>query len=101
MTREQLEMIQRDPEALIRYMSSQRFENFARYIKPDLEMTNFHKVYYEVLDRFAHGKIRKLIVSCPPQHGKSEGSSRLLPAFLLGLNPDLKVIIGSYNADTA
>ena len=29
------------------------------------------KVYYEVLDRFAHQKIRKLIVSMPPQHGKA------------------------------
>ena len=98
---EKIEYLKQNPELVVRYMASKRFTNFARYIKPQLEMTDFHKKYYDILDRFAHGKIRKLIVSCPPQHGKSEASSRLLPSFLLGLNPDLKIIIGSYNAEMA
>lgn len=101
MTSEQLSELKSNPELLIRYMSGRRFATFARYMKPQLEMTDFHKVYYEVLDRFAKGEIRKLIVSVPPQHGKSEGSSRMLPSYLLGRNPDLKIVIGSYNADTA
>ena len=83
---EELERIKSNPEMLIRYMATKRFINFARYIYPKLEITPFHRAYYEVLDKFAHGSIRKLIVSCPPQAGKSTGSSRLLPAFLLGLN---------------
>ena len=37
----------------------------------------------------------------PPQHGKSEGSSRKLPAFILGLNPDKKIAIGSYSTGFA
>lgn len=96
-----LEYIKQNPEMVVRYMASKRFTNFARYIKPHLEMTFFHKTYYEILDRFAHGKIRKLIVSVAPQSGKSEASSRLLPSFLLGLNPDLKIVICSYNAEMA
>ena len=44
--------------------------------------------YYTLLDKFAHGEIKKMIVQMPPQHGKSEGSSRKLPAFMLGLDPD-------------
>ena len=86
---------------VVRYMASKRFMNFARYIKPQLEMTDFHRTYYQVLDKFAKGEIRKLIISCPPQHGKSEASSRLLPAFMLGLDPEKKIVIGSYNADMA
>src|SRR5574344_2172907 len=101
MNRETLERIKSNPEDLVRYMATQRFATFARYIDPKLEMTNFHKVYYEVLDRFAHGKIKKLIISVSPQSGKSQGSSRFLPAFLLGMNLDLKILIGSYNADQA
>ena len=93
--------IKANPELVVRYMASKRLSNFARYMKPKMDMSPFHKVYYEVLDRFAHQEIKKLIVSIAPQHGKSEGSSRMLPAFLLGLNPDLKIIIGSYNADVA
>jgi predicted phage terminase large subunit-like protein len=74
---------------------------FARYMRHDLEVTNFQSVYYKVLDAFAKGRIKKLIISIPPQHGKSTGSSVFLPAFLLGRNPDLKVCIGSYSATMA
>lgn len=98
---ETLERIKSNPEMVVRYMASKRFINFARYIKPHLEMTDFHRKYYAVLDKFAHGEIRKLIVSCPPQHGKSEASSRLLPSFILGLDPNKKIVIGSYNAEMA
>lgn len=96
-----LAKIKDNPELLVRYVARDRFATFARYIKPELEMTNYHKVYYEILNRFAHKKISKLIVSMSPQSGKSEGSSRLLPAFLLGLNPNLKIVVGSYNTDQA
>lgn len=98
---EEIERIKQNPELVVRYMARKRLTNFARYLNPKLEMTPFHKVYYEVLDMFAHGKIKKLIVSCPPQSGKSEGSSRILPSFILGLDPDKKIVIGSYNAEMA
>ena len=58
-----LDYIKQNPELVVRYMASKRFVNFSRYIKPKLQMTDFHKKYYEVLDRFARGDIRKLIVS--------------------------------------
>lgn len=37
----------------------------------------------------------------PPQHGKSELTTRRLPAFLVGLNPDLRIAICSYSATIA
>ena len=37
----------------------------------------------------------------PPQHGKSTGSSWLLPAYLLGLNPSLRIVLASYNQTLA
>lgn len=37
----------------------------------------------------------------PPQHGKSVGASTLLPAYLLGRNPDLRIAIASYSASLA
>lgn len=59
--------------------------------------TDFHKTYYKVLDLFAKGKIKNLMITVPPQHGKSEGSTRQLPSFLLGRNPDLKIAVASYS----
>ncbi|GHT09111.1 terminase [Bacteroidia bacterium] len=38
------------------------------------------------------------MVFMPPQHGKSEGSTRRLPAFIVGKKPDTKVAIISYSA---
>ena len=87
--------------ALVRVAARRRLLNFSRYVRPTLDMQPFHRVYYELLDKFAHGEIRKLIIQMPPQHGKSEGSSRLLPAFILGLDPDKKICIGSYAATIA
>ena len=85
-----------DKHAAVLSVARRRFRNFARYIKLEIEIKPFHEAYYRVLDMFAHGLIKKLIIQIPPQHGKSEGSSRLLPAFMLGLNPDRKICIGSY-----
>lgn len=62
---------------------------------------NFHRQYYDQLTRFAMGEIKKLMVFMPPQHGKSEGSTRRLPAFLLGRNPDTRIAIVSYSAPKA
>jgi predicted phage terminase large subunit-like protein len=75
--------------------------DFTKYTMPTFEPASFHEVYYKVLDLFAQGIIKNLMVTMPPQHGKSEGSTRRLPAYLLGMNPDRKIAVGSYNASFA
>jgi predicted phage terminase large subunit-like protein len=84
----------------IRYIKS-KLIFFTKALMPSFEATWFHKKYYQALDDFAHGKIKKLMIFVPPQHGKSEGSTRRLPAYLLGLNPDIKVAIVCYNSTKA
>lgn len=74
---------------------------FTKYLKPEYKTTEFHLNYSRVLNKFAKGEIKKLIIQAPPQHGKSELSSRQLPAFMLGLNPNLKICICSYAATIA
>lgn len=49
----------------------------------------------------ARGEQEGLLVSMPPQHGKSELCSRYLPAWYLGKYPDRRVILTSYEADFA
>ncbi|WP_299153091.1 phage terminase large subunit [uncultured Christiangramia sp.] len=61
----------------------------------------FHKKFYDILTLFALGIIKNVIFSMPPQHGKSEGSSRRLPAFVAGIRPDVKVALISYAATKA
>lgn len=96
-----VDMLKKNPDALVEEASRRRLVNFAQFMNASLDIRPFHRVYYTILDMFAKGKIKKLIVQQPPQHGKSEGSTRNLPAFMMGLNPDLKIVIGSYSSTVA
>ena len=73
------------------------FTKFATTVYPFIEIMSFHATYYRLLEAFARGKIRRLIVTMPPQHGKSVGATTLLPAYMLGLNPELRIAIASYS----
>lgn len=46
-------------------------------------------------------KIRRLLVTLPPRHGKSQLCSRYFPAWYLGTHPDHRAILCSYEANFA
>lgn len=69
----------------------------AKYLDPSIDDNDFHRSYYQVLDLFANDIINNLIVTIPPQHGKSTGSTIALPARLFGINPDYHIAISSYS----
>jgi predicted phage terminase large subunit-like protein len=75
--------------------------SFTKATFPSFEPAGFHRHYYNILTEFAHGRIKKLMVFMPPQHGKSEGSTRRLPSFVLGLDPDRRLGIISYSSPKA
>ena len=89
------------PELFLQEGARRNLLWFAQYMDSNFQPTPFHKAYYRVLDKFAKRQIKKLIIQAPPQHGKSQGSSRFLPADMLGLYPDLKICICSYAATIA
>lgn len=64
---------------------------------------NFLDKYLMEVARFLEtgSGIRRLIVETPPRHGKSLTISEAFPAWLLGRNPHLNVIIASYAASLA
>jgi len=82
-------------------IASKSFKDFVSYTKPDYIFNWHHLLLIDYLQQFAEGKIKKLMVFMPPQHGKSELTSRRLPAFILGLKPTAKIIGCSYSADLA
>lgn len=45
---------------------------------PTFRPADFHRRYYNVLTDFAHGKIRKLMVFMPPQHGKQISDNQIV-----------------------
>lgn len=94
-------MLTEHPDLFLKEGARRKLIWFAQWIDRKFQPTPFHRAYYEVLDRFAKRHIKKLIIQAPPQHGKSQGSSRFLPADMLGLYPDLKIAICSYAATIA
>ncbi len=77
------------------------FSKFSKTAFPSMGTRPFHEAYYRLLDAFATGRVRRMIVTMPPQHGKSHGASVLLPAYILGLDPDRRVAIASYSGNLA
>ncbi|MDY5968641.1 MAG: phage terminase large subunit [Bacteroidales bacterium] len=101
MTRQDLVKAIRLKKELLKCEARKHLLRFTLATMPTFRPADFHRQYYEVLTRFSEGEIKKLMVFMPPQHGKSEGSTRRLPSFILGKNPDKKVAIVSYSATKA
>ena len=89
------------PEEARLELARRHLSQFSRFVYPDNSITPFHSTYYEILTLFAHEKIRNLIITVPPQHGKSEGSTRLLPAYIHGLRPNTRIAVNSYSSPFA
>lgn len=90
------------PESISLYdvekaLAQKRLVDFTTFTFPKYIVEWFHEKLAEKLDAFERGDITHLMVFMPPQHGKSELVSRRLPAKLFGSNPNLNMILGSYN----
>lgn len=87
--------LKNNPGEIVKAAARHRLINFARYMQPDLDLEPFHVVYYTLLDKFAHGEIKKMIVQMPPQHGK-EISDNQIVATTKGLKKHGDLIVGDY-----
>lgn len=84
-----------------RELSRRHFPDFVNYINEGYTMKWFHRVIAEKCQLVLDGKIKKLMIFVPPQHGKSELATRNFPAFALGKKSNLRVGIVSYSASIA
>ena len=88
-------------EILIRRLARKDLKTFVGYMNEDYQFSVFHKAYISVMQKFLTGEIKNLIVTIGPQQGKSEISTKLLPAALMGVNPDLRIALASYSSTQA
>ena len=80
---------------------SEDFLKFVKTVWPDFVEGSHHKKIAEQFNRLAEGKINRLIINMPPRHTKSEFASFLLPAWMIGKNPKLKIIQTTHTAELA
>lgn len=82
-------------------LARRNFADYVRYTLPRYSMQPFQAEICLKLDLFERGEVKKLMVFMPPQHGKSELTTRNFPAFLLGKDPERKIVVASYSATIA
>lgn len=82
-------------------LAKRKFADFVSYTKEDYHFNWHHTALCNQLERFAKGEIKKLMVFMPPQHGKSQLTTRHFPAYVLGIRPTAKICVCSYSATLA
>jgi predicted phage terminase large subunit-like protein len=80
---------------------SEDFLKFVKAVWPDFVEGDHHKKIADQFNRLADGKINRLIINMPPRHTKSEFASYLLPAWMIGRQPKLKIIQTTHTAELA
>jgi len=89
-----------------RELARRRLENFTTYVDPFFwhptkwyVFKQFHKQITDALERVLAWKIKKLMISVPPQHWKSTISSQRFPLFAHTKDPYQQIVLASYSAD--
>tara|TARA_R100001594_G_scaffold1578_9_gene6820 strand:+ start:623 stop:2323 length:1701 start_codon:yes stop_codon:yes gene_type:complete len=77
------------------------FLSFVKYVWPEFIQGSHHERINKKFNDLAQGKIKRLIINMPPRHTKSEFASYLLPAWMIGKDPKLKIIQATHTADLA
>ena len=60
-----------------------------------------HRHIADKFNKLASGEINRLIINMPPRHTKSEFASYLLPAWMVGREPRLKIIQATHTGELA
>lgn len=61
------------------------------------QQARLHSTLASVLEDIAAGRKRRVIINCPPRHGKTELASKRFLAWLSGKFPEKSYIFGTYN----
>ena len=81
---------------------------FSRYMSPDpddradprlsaYEDVRHHRVIAAALEEVEAGRIKRLMISCPPRHGKTKLASINFSAWYAGRNPMKSVVFATYS----
>jgi len=88
-------------EQKIKSKARDDFMSFVKAVWPEFIEGPHHRVIAKKFNDLATGKITRLIVNMPPRHTKSEFASYLLPAWMVGRNPKLKIIQATHTGELA
>jgi|TARA_Y100000034_G_scaffold35245_1_gene43229 predicted phage terminase large subunit-like protein len=88
-------------EKKIQNLAKNDFLSFVKCVWPEFIEGSHHRHVAKKFNKLAKGEIKRLIVNMPPRHTKSEFASYLLPAWMVGRNPKLKIIQATHTGELA
>jgi len=88
-------------EKRIQNKAKDDFLSFVKCVWPEFIEGAHHRHVAKKFNDLANGKIKRLIINMPPRHTKSEFASYLLPAWMVGRNPKLKIIQVTHTGELA
>ena len=88
-------------EKKIQNKAREDFMSFVKCVWPEFIEGAHHRIIAKKFNDLATGKINRLIVNMPPRHTKSEFASFLLPAWMVGRDPKLKIIQVTHTGELA
>ena len=77
------------------------FLSFVKHVWPEFIEGKHHKEIADKFNKLANGEIKRLIINMPPRHTKSEFASYLLPSWMVGRRPNLKIIQTTHTTELA
>lgn len=96
-----MEHVEEYRHALERERCQERFLPFVKKMWPSFVHGRHHAIVAKAFEDVAAGKIKRLAISMPPRHTKSEFGSYMFPAWFLGKFPDKKVMQASNTSELA
>lgn len=91
-----------DKELLLRECRTNYYK-YTQYTNKDFKKTRFHEFLCKEVQNFIEASTNNaydiLLLSVPPQHGKSLAITETLPSWYLGKNPTKSVIVAGYSGD--
>jgi len=88
-------------EKRIQNKAKDDFLSFVKCVWPEFIEGAHHRHIAKKFNDLAQGKIKRLIINMPPRHTKSEFASYLLPSWMVGRNPKLKIIQVTHTGELA
>lgn len=77
---------------LLMLRARRHFRSFVEWTTPNWKPSRIHTEICTAFDMVLRGETDRLMLLCPPQHGKSLIASKRAPAYFLGLNPTWEII---------
>ena len=99
--REVLALEEMQQKLIIREKAQKDFMVFVKYVYENFIEGTHHKKIATLFEKLSTTPGSRIIVNMPPRHTKSEFASYLLPAWLIGKNPKLKIIQTTHTAELA